>query len=60
MMLEREDRLFCRSYLAQNPQALKISPKKLTEDMLLVINKKYKDMPCSLETYRFLAKQIDV
>ena len=60
MMLEREDRLFCRSCLAQNPQALKISPKKLTEDMLLVINKKYKDMLCLLETYRFLAKQIDV
>jgi hypothetical protein len=39
---------------------LKIVPKRLIEDMLLVINKKYKDMLCLLETYRFLAKQIDV
>ena len=60
MMLGREDRLFCKSCLAQNPQVLKIVPKRLIEDMLLVINKKYKDMLCLLETYRFLAKQIDV
>ena len=60
MMLGREDRLFCKSYLAQNPQVLKIIPKKLIEGMLLVINKKYKNMPCLLETYKFLAKQIDV
>ena len=60
MMLEHEDRLFCMSCLEQNPQVLKIIPKKLTEGMLLVINKKYKDMLCLLETYRFLAKQIDV
>ena len=60
MMLEHEDRLFCKSYLAQNLQVLKIIPKKLIEDMLLVIDKKYKDMPYLLETYKFLAKQIDV
>ena len=60
MMLEHEDRLFCMSCLEQNPQVLKIIPKKLTEGMLLVINKKYKDMLYLLETYRFLAKQIDV
>ena len=60
MMPGREDRLFYKSYLEQNPQVLKIVPKKLIEDMLLVINKKYKDMPCLLETYKFLAKQIDV
>ena len=60
MMLEHEDRLFSKSYLSQNPQVLKITPKRLIEDMLLVINKKYKDMLCLLETYRFLAKQIDV
>ena len=60
MMLEHEDRLFCMSCLEQNPQVLKIIPKKLTEGMLLVINKKYKNMPCLLETYKFLAKQIDV
>ena len=60
MMLGREDRLFCKSYLAQNPQVLKIIPKKLIESMLLVRNKKYKNMSCLLETYKFLAKQIDV
>ena len=60
MMLGREDRLFYKSYLAQNPQVLNIVPKRLIEDMLLVINKKYKDMLCLLETYMFLAKQIDV
>jgi hypothetical protein len=59
-MLARVGKLFCKSYLAQNPQVLKTIPKKLIEDMLLVINKKYKDMLCLLETYRFLAKQIDV
>jgi hypothetical protein len=60
MMLGHEDRLFCMSYLVQNPQVLKIVPKRLIEDMLIVINKKYKGMLCLLETYRFLAKQIDV
>ena len=60
MMLGREDRLFCKSYLAQNPQVLKIIPKKWKEDMLSMINKKYRDMPYSPETYRFLVMQIDV
>ena len=60
MMQEHEDRLFCKNYLAHNLQVLKIIPKKLKKDILSVINKKYMDRPCLLETYMFLAKQIDV
>jgi hypothetical protein len=59
-MLARVGKLFCKSFLEQNLQVLKTIPKKLIEGMLLMINKKYKGMPCLLETYRFLAKQIDV
>ena len=60
MMLEREDRLFCKSCLGQNPQVLKTIPKKLKEYIWSMRDKKYKDMLCLFETYKFLAKQIDV
>ena len=60
MMQEHEDKLFCKNYLEQNLQVLKIIHKKLKKDKLPMINKKYMDKLCLLETYMFLAKQIDV
>jgi len=48
------------NYLGQNPQVLKTIPKKLKEYIWSMKDKKYKDMLCLFETYKFLAKQIDV
>ena len=60
MMREHEDKLFYKNYLAQNLQVLKIIPKKLKKAILPMMSKKYMDKLCLLETYMFLAKQIDV
>jgi hypothetical protein len=60
MMQEHEGKLFYKNYLAQNLRVLKIIPKKLKKDILPMINKRYMDKLCLLETYMFLVKQIDV